>query len=51
MLFRSKLKLDQAEFGLIINGLVEFKNKLIREKEDTDLIDDLLLKLLKDKNK
>ncbi len=46
-----KLKLDQAEFGLIINGLVEFKNKLIREKEDTDLIDDLLLKLLKDKNK
>ncbi len=46
-----KLKLDQAEFGLIINGLVEFKNKLIRQKEDTDLIDDLLLKLLKDKSK
>lgn len=46
-----KLKLDQAEFGIIINGLVEFKNKLIREKEDTVLIDDLLLKLLKDKSK
>lgn len=46
-----KLKLDQAEFGLIINGLVEFKNKLISEKEDTDLIDDLLLKLLKGKSK
>ncbi len=46
-----KLKLDQAEFGIIINGLVEFKNKLIREKEDTALIDDLLLKLLKDKSK
>ncbi len=39
-----KLKLDQAEFGIIINGLVEFKNRLIREKEDTALIDDLLLK-------
>ncbi len=39
-----KLKLDQAEFGIIINGLVEFKNRLIREKEDTTLIDDLLLK-------
>ena len=39
-----KWKLDQAEFG-IINGLVEFKNKLIREKENTALIDDLLLKV------
>ena len=39
-----KLKLDQSELGIIINGLVEFKNKLIREKEDTVLIDDLLLK-------
>ena len=39
-----KLKLDQAEFGIIINGFVEFKNRLIREKEDTTLIDDLLLK-------
>lgn len=39
-----KLKLDQAEFGIIINKLVEFKNRLIREKEDTALIDDLLLK-------
>ncbi len=46
-----KLKLDQAEFGIIINGLVELKNRLIREKEDTALIDDLLLKLLKDKSK
>lgn len=46
-----KLKLDQAEFGIIINGLVEFKNKLIREKEDTTPIDDLLLKLLKNKTK
>ena len=46
-----KLKLDQAEFGIIINGLVEFKNRLIREKEDTALINDLLLKLLKDKSK
>ena len=46
-----KLKLDQAEFGIIINGLLEFKNKLIRQKEDTTPIDDLLLKLLKDKSK
>ncbi len=46
-----KIKLEQAEFGIIINGLVECKNKLIREKEDTNLIDDFLLKLLNDKSK
>ncbi len=46
-----KLKLNQTEFGIIINGLLEFKNKLIRQKEDTTPIDDLLLKLLKDKSK
>lgn len=45
-----KLKLDKIEFGIIINGLVEFRNKLIREKEDTTPIDDLILKLLKDNN-
>lgn len=44
-----KLKLDKTEFGIIINGLVEFRNKLIREKEDTTPIDDLLLKLLDNK--
>lgn len=43
---KRKLKVDQQEFGLIINGLVEFRNKLIREKEDTTPIDELLLKLL-----
>lgn len=43
---KRKLKVEQLEFGLIINGLVEYKNKLIREKEDTTPIDELLLKLL-----
>lgn len=43
---KRKLKVDQLEFGLIINGLVEFRNKLIREKEDTTPIDELLLKLI-----
>lgn len=44
-----KLKLNQLEYGLIINALNEFRNKLIRENEDTTLIDDLLLKLFKEK--
>ena len=44
-----KLKLEQIEFEIIINGLVEFRNKLIREKEDTNPVADLLLKLLDNK--
>lgn len=45
-----KLKVDKIEYGLIVNGLVEFRNKLIREKEDTTPIDELLLKLVDKEN-
>lgn len=41
-----KLKVNKYELGIIINGLVEFKNKLIKENEDTFPIDELLLKLI-----
>lgn len=41
-----KLKVDQYELGIIINGLVELRNKLIKEKEDTFPIDELLMKLV-----
>lgn len=40
-----KLKLEQAEFGIVINGLLEFRNKLIKDKEDTTPIDELILKI------
>lgn len=43
---KRKLKVDDIEFGLIINGLVEFRNKLTRENQDTSPIDELLLKLI-----
>lgn len=42
-----KLKLDDYEIRLIINALVEWKNRLIAEGKYTDAIDDLLLKILK----
>lgn len=41
-----KLKVNHSEYGMIVNGLVEFRNKLIRDKEDTAPIDELLLKLV-----
>ena len=41
-----KLKVDRYELGIIINSLVEFRNKLIREKEDTEPVDDVILKLV-----
>ena len=37
-----KLKLDIYELKIIINSLNEFRNKLIRENENTDIIDELL---------
>ena len=41
-----KLKLDIYELKIIINSLNEFRNKLIRENENTDIIDELLIKYI-----
>lgn len=38
--------LDKYEYGLIINALNEFRSKLIRENKSTEVVNDLLLKLL-----
>ena len=40
-----KLKLDKYEIGLIINVLVEFRNDLIAECKDYEIVDELILKL------
>lgn len=44
-----KLKVDKLEYGFLVNGLVELRNKLLRENEDTTPIDELLLKLVDNK--
>lgn len=41
-----KLKLDIYELKIIINSLNEFRNKLIIENENTDIIDELLIKYI-----
>ena len=40
-----KLKVNYNEYIIIIDELVEFRNKLIKDNEDTYYIDKLLLKL------
>lgn len=40
-----KLKVNYNEYRIIIDELVEFRNKLIKDNEDTYLVDELLVKL------
>ena len=39
------IKLDKYDYKLIINALNEFRNMKIKENIDTEIIDDLLMKL------
>ncbi len=38
--------LNKYEYGLMINALNEFRTKLIKEKKSTELVNELLLRLL-----
>ena len=38
--------LNKYEYGLMINALNEFRTKLIKEKKSTELVKELLLRLL-----
>ena len=40
------LELDKYEIGIIINALNEFRNTLLNKKEDTEPVDEVLLKAL-----
>jgi hypothetical protein len=40
------LELDAYEEGAVISGLNELRNKGIAERESTDFVDDLMLKVL-----
>lgn len=39
------LELNQYEKGIIVNALNDKRNELIRNNEDTELVDDLLMKI------
>ena len=40
------IEVDKTEYGIIINALNDLRNKLIKEEQDTELIDEFLLKVL-----
>jgi len=42
-----KIKVDEYEYGLIVNALNEFRNKQIREGEPTDFVEEVMEKILK----
>ncbi len=39
-------ELNEFEFGIVINALNEFRNMLIKEERNTELVDEILLKIL-----
>ena len=45
------LELDKYEYGIVINALNEFRNKLLEEEKDPEAVDEVLLKVLDDQNK
>ena len=40
------LLLDDFEQRLVVNGLTEFRNDLLREEKPTEDVDDLILKVI-----
>ncbi len=45
------LYLSQAKYGVILNALIRFKNKLTRQGRYTDIVDEVILALLDAKTK
>ncbi len=45
------LYLSQAEYGVILDALICFKNKLARQGRYTDIVDEVILALLDAKTK
>lgn len=43
---RYHLCFDSVDRGIMINGLYETRNRLIADGEDSDLVDNLLLKVI-----
>lgn len=40
------LELDKYEYGIVINALNQFRTDLIKKEESTDVVNELLLKVI-----
>jgi hypothetical protein len=47
----TKLSLNAAEYGYILNVLLEKRNELIRNQESTELVNEVLLKVCEAKRR
>lgn len=45
------LKLDRYDFGIIFNSLNEKRNELIANEQDTEIVDNALLKVIEAKER
>ena len=43
---RRYLYLNDAEFGILVQALVQFRNSLIAQRRYTDCVDELIVKVL-----
>jgi hypothetical protein len=41
-----EIELNEEEKGIVINSLTDFRNKMLNEDIDTEVVDRLLLKIL-----
>ena len=40
------IEMDKEEYGIVINALNEMRKKLLKEEKETEILDELLLKVL-----
>jgi len=40
------IEMDREEYGIVINALNEMRKKLLKEEKETEILDELLLKVL-----
>lgn len=45
------MEIDQAEFAIIINALMNMRNNLKQEEKETDLVDKVIRKTIKSPSK
>ena len=41
------LYLDSNEYSVVLNSLIQFKNKLIQQGRYTDIVDEIIITLIK----
>ena len=46
-----RIQLDEYEWGILVNSLMEMRNGLVAAEKDADALNDLLLKIIRTKKR